>query len=239
MATTKSSLFADIDNLVSLLNEKTASAPNPADPGGYKGKSSHPTANAENHGQNVMEGARSSENTSDIKADIGGQSVDSTSDLGADTQDAQQPNIGTNQSATGEDPSTEDDYKGGKDDPGSSHPARTDNDSLDGNKYASASFQQLHELHDTLANAVLADLANFGEQLMPKAAGTPTGKTTKAAAAAPTAITPTAVNDARAGYELAARRGHHRSRVARRCPRRVTARCGRATVPTETRRRFG
>jgi hypothetical protein len=40
--------------------------------------------------------------------------------------------------ATGEDPSAEtDSAKGGKDDPGSSHPARTDNDSLDGHKYAS------------------------------------------------------------------------------------------------------
>ena len=59
-------------------------------------------------------------------------------------------NIGTQSSATGEDPSVEDDYKGGKDDPGSTHPARTDNDSL----------AELKTTTDALSNGILADMIN-------------------------------------------------------------------------------
>jgi len=144
-------------------------APTPPDPGGYQGASTHPTADADNSAQVATEGDRSSENTSDVKADQGTPSVDSTSEAtpNQDEQDSVQLNIGTQQSATGEDPSVEDDYKGTKDDPGTSHPATTE----DGEKYGSATFKEARAKFIEVANSVLADLANgFGSQLRPKTA---------------------------------------------------------------------
>ncbi len=167
-ATQKGSLFSALHALTDeIQTEKTAAArakqaesPTPDDPGGYQGATTHPTKNIDNRGQTASEGARSSENTSDVNADQGEPGVNKAPDAKPGQQDDVQLNIGTQQSATGEDPSTEDDYKAGKDDPGSSHPAKTDNDSLDGHKYANASVGQLKGLHDQLCNGILADLAN-------------------------------------------------------------------------------
>ena len=173
--TQKGTLFGALRNLADeITEEKTAAAegqvkagetPTPPDPGGYQGSSTHPTTNVDNSAQTATEGARSSENTSDVKADQKEPAVDNTSEAtpNQDEQDSVQLNIGTQQSATGEDPSVEDDYKGEKDDPGSSMPARTDNNP---EKYGSLSFKEAHDRSNTLANEILADLANgFGEQL--------------------------------------------------------------------------
>ena len=152
-------------------HQKAAGDPIPADPGGYSGSSSHPTAHVDNHGQNVQEGARSAENERDVKEDQGAPSVNNASDMKPGIQDDVQLNIGTKQTATGEDPAVEDDYKGGKDDPGSTHPARTDNNALDGEKYASATISQCRDFHGELANSILADLAmGRGSQLGKQAA---------------------------------------------------------------------
>ncbi len=139
---------------------KQAGSPVPADPGGYNGASSHPTASVDNRGQSASEGSRSSENVSDVNADQGSTGVNKAPDAQPGQEDSVQLNIGTTQSATGEDPSVEDDYKGGKDDPGSTMPARTDNDALDGHKYASASLGACLAVHTQLADGILADLAN-------------------------------------------------------------------------------
>lgn len=179
MTTQKGSLFSALTALATeIQTEKTAATkprtkqadnPVPADPGGYQGASSHPTANVDNRGQSASEGARSSENESDVKADVP-NNVNSAPDAKDGQSDDVNINIGTTQSATGEDPSTEDDYKGGKDDPGSSHPARTDNDALDGHKYASLKMGQAYDLHTNLANGILADLAmGQGSQLTKEA----------------------------------------------------------------------
>jgi hypothetical protein len=164
----KVTLFNALNTLADeIVQEKTAAAqtksaaPTPSDPGGYQGASSHPTTSIDNRGQTAQEGARSSENTSDVKSDqpVG---VDQTSEAtpGQDEQDGQQLNIGTQQSATGEDPSVEDAYKGTKDDPGTSHPAKTE----DGEKYSS--FKEANAKATSLANEILADIANgFGDQL--------------------------------------------------------------------------
>jgi hypothetical protein len=149
-------------------HEKTG-APTPPDPGGYQGASSHPTADADNSAQTATEGERSSENTADVKADQKAPAVDSTSEAtpNQDEQDSVQLNIGTQQSATGEDASVEDDYKGDKDDPGTSHPAQTE----DGEKYGSLTFKEAHAKFAATANEVLADLVNgFGDQLTAKQA---------------------------------------------------------------------
>jgi hypothetical protein len=83
-------------------------------------------------------------------------------------QDQVQLNIGTNAAATGEDAAAEKDYKGTKDDPGTSHPAKAN----DGEKYSSVTFKQAHSQCSTLGNEILADLINFGgEDLDEKKAG--------------------------------------------------------------------
>ena len=196
--------------------EKRSEGPTPSDPGGYQGPSTHPVAKVDNNAQEAKEGARSSENTADVKADNPGASVDATAEAtpGSANQDKQMPNIGTQQSATGEDPSVEDNYKGGKDDPGSSHPARTDNSSLDGHKYASVTFKEAHARSTALANSLLADLANgFGSQLQ-KVAGTTTQPVvpqpavpSQPVAAQQPQRTKEAADEIQAGYELAAALG--------------------------------
>lgn len=151
-------------------HRKAAETPTPSDPGGYQGATTHPTKDTENRGQGASEGARSSENTSDVNADQGAPGVNKATDAKPGQQDSVQLNIGTNQSATGEDPSVEDDFKGGKDDPGTDHPAATDNSSLDGHKYASSTVRQLRDIHTGLSNAILADLAvGQGQELTKEA----------------------------------------------------------------------
>ncbi len=174
--TQKGRLFSALSALADeIQEEKTAAAaghektgaPTPPDPGGYQGASTHPTADVDNSAQTATEGERSSENTADVKADQKAPAVDSTSEAtpNQDEQDSVQLNIGTQQSATGEDPSVEDDYKGDKDDPGTSHPAKTE----DGEKYGALSFKEAHTKFTAVANEVLADLANgFGTQLAPE-----------------------------------------------------------------------
>jgi hypothetical protein len=128
-----------IDAMLARIDRQKRAEAN-TEPGGYAGKSTHPSTDIDDRTEGASEGARSSENTADVKEDQGSSSVDSTSPGTPGGQDSVQMNIGTNQSATGEDPAVEtESAKPGKEDPGSSHPARTDNDSLDGHKYASPS----------------------------------------------------------------------------------------------------
>lgn len=199
----RKSLFASLTNLAEEIGSvKSAgvksAAPVPADPGGFTGETTHPSKNEDNHGQASSEGSRSAENTADVKKQQRAPSVDSTSEKSQEgRQDEVQLNIGLNASATGEDASVEDDYKPGKDDPGSTHPARTDNDSLDGHKYASMNLDDLFKQASAKGNALLADLAvGLGSQIAP--AGKPGAAPTKQASAVPAA--PVALT---AGYELA------------------------------------
>lgn len=148
--------------------EKTAAANTEA--GGHEGASSHPSTDVDDSTADASEGARSAENSADVKDEVGGKTPDDISegDAGPD-QDDRQLNIGTQQSATGEDPSVENDFKGDKDDPGTSHPADTE----DGEKFGSlerdcedADFMQAKTAALSLGNEILADFANgfgFGE----------------------------------------------------------------------------
>ena len=217
----KQSLFGALNALADeIQTEKQAAArvkqaaarvkqagPTPSDPGGYQGASSHPTTQIDNNVQNASEGARSSENESDVKDEVGKPSVNSASDAKPGESQDQQVQVGTKKSPTGEDPATEDDYKGTKDDPGTSHPATTE----DGEKYGSVSFKEAHSRATTLANDILADLANgFGSQLNK-------GQTKQAAPAQPqqpsllakasAAVKPATDQAVQAGYELAAALG--------------------------------
>jgi hypothetical protein len=193
--TQRKSLFAAMNSLADELhNEKVAAAnavkraegPTPADPGGMAGKSTHPSATADNGCQTPTEGARSSENEADVKEQQGPPSVNNTSEAKPGDDKDRSINQGTQASLVGDDPATEDNYKTDKDDPGTSHPAKTD----DGKKYGSASFKEAHAKIGQLSNELLADIFHdLGTT--PKAAGAPAKPSAPAAAM-------------QAGYELAA-----------------------------------
>lgn len=178
MARMQRSLFAQLNALAEEISqnaEKVAAAkqasPVPADPGGYKGPSSHPSVSVDNDVQKATTGARASEYEEDIKKQQGAPAVDNTPEMSQEgRQDDVQLNIGVNVAATGEDAAAEKDYKGTKDDPGTSHPAKTN----DGEKYSQVSFKEAHTKCSSLGNEILADLINFGEtRLSEKAAEMP------------------------------------------------------------------
>lgn len=196
--------------------EKTAAHAN-TEAGGHAGQSSHPSTGVDDHTADASEGARSAENSADVKGDIDGKSPDDISEGDAGpAQDKRQLNMGTQQSATGEDPSVENDFKGDKDDPGTSHPA----DTSDGEKFGSleracthASFGQAKTAALELGNDILADFANgfgFGEVQYQKKANAPLAQQPHAVrqpAAPPVvkqaAVAPAVQQAADAGYQLA------------------------------------
>jgi hypothetical protein len=172
MARMQRSLFAQLNALaeeisqssVKVAAEKSA-GPVPSDPGGYQGASSHPSTSVENSVQTATEGARSSEYEADIKKQQGEISVNSAPELPQEgRQDDVQLNIGTNAASTGDDPAAEKDFKGTKDDPGTTHPAKTN----DGEKYSAVTFKQAREQCGNLGNDILADLINFGTAKLTK-----------------------------------------------------------------------
>lgn len=122
--------------------------------GSYEGGTHHPVKSVDDQTSDAHEGARSAENTSDIKKQVPAGGVDSAPTKTPD-QKGQQFNVGISSTSTGEDPSHEDDYKGTKDDPGTSHPAKTE----DGEKYSSMSFEKLKALTEKKANAIIADIS--------------------------------------------------------------------------------
>lgn len=169
MAQMKRSLFEQLNALSEEISQgatkaaavKSAEGPTPADPGTYTGASSHPTAHVDNSVQKAETGSRASEYESDIKKQQGVLGVDSTPELSQEgRQDEVQLNLGTNAAATGEDPSAEKDFKGTKDDPGTSHPAKTN----DGEKYSSVSFKEARDRAGALGNDILASLIHASSE---------------------------------------------------------------------------
>jgi len=151
------------------------------EPGSVGGPTEHPVKDVDDSTEEAKEGFRSAENAADVKADQGQPSVESTSDNVAakaavdgksedssvnppGTASADQLQIGTKKEPTGQDPSTEtSSAKGGKEDPGSSHPARTDNGELDSLKYAEMQLDDLSKLASDLANNLLASFSKEAE----------------------------------------------------------------------------
>lgn len=170
MARMQRSLFAQLNALAeeisqgavkSAAQKKAEGGPTPADPGTYMGASSHPTAHVDNNVQKAETGARASEYEADIKKQQGALAVDNTPELPYEgRQDEVQQNIGTNVAATGEDPAAEHDYKGTKDDPGTSHPAKAN----DGEKYSSVTFKEARDRAAALGNEILAALLSAGAE---------------------------------------------------------------------------
>lgn len=127
--------------------------------GSVGGDTSHPVKSVDDQTGDASEGARSSENTADVKKQIPAGGVDSATD-NPPAQEDQQLDVGITSTATGEDPANEDNYKGTKDDPGTSHPAKTE----DGEKYSSMNFSKLKGLTEKKANALLAKISNVIKQ---------------------------------------------------------------------------
>jgi len=200
MAANPISTIADFLNAVGGGQTKQADAPL-SEAGSIGGATSHPVKSVDDRLQKAKEGERSSENSKDVKEDQGAPSVENApeakagSDLmslarafartsgtqkkaegGAVMQGGSaaddQLQIGTNKQPTGDDPKSEtNSAKSGKEDPGSSHPARTDNDQLDGHKYsldANAPLEQLAKLTkeagDNLCAAIFHVSKNGGAQ---------------------------------------------------------------------------
>jgi len=172
MARMQRSLFAQLNALaeeisqgsVKAASEKSA-GPVPSDPGGYQGASSHASASIDNNVQDAHEGARAAEYEADVKKQQGALSVNNTPDLPQEgRQDDVQLNLGTNAASTGEDPAAEKDFKGTKDDPGTSSPVKAN----DGEKYSSTTFKQARENCSNLGNDILANLINFGTSKLTK-----------------------------------------------------------------------
>ena len=171
------------DLLEEIGEEKSAAAAKQAvdDPGSQGGKSSHPSATIGDDGdlpQPAPEGTQSADNTKEVKKQIP-NSVDSEPEAtpgNAPKQDEVQLGQGVDAAKpTGEDPSTERDFKGTKDDPGSSssdmggtsHVAK----GSFGEKYSSDQLtgmdnDDLFKLAADLGNELLADVANglFGAE---------------------------------------------------------------------------
>lgn len=164
--------------------EKSASAM--SEPGSQGGETSHPVKDVDDRLQDAPEGERSSENSADVKEDQGEPSVENAPEAkakvakdgksgktkkaegvseGTAAEDHLQ--LGTNVQATGDDPENETSgTKPGKEDGqydgASSHPARTDNDELDGHKYAGDlnkdPLEKLAAEMQDLGNALCADI---------------------------------------------------------------------------------
>jgi hypothetical protein len=92
---------------------------------------SHPSAKADDQDEPAQTGSRASENESDVKAGVPGQSVDEASGSEAEGpgrgENAPSTEIGTKAAPTGEDAANEtSSARSGRPDPGTSHPANTD-----------------------------------------------------------------------------------------------------------------
>ncbi len=125
------------------------------DPGGYKGPTAHPSKDVDNNVQNAPEGSRARENEEDVKRDVPA-SVDETKPGSGGSEEDKMPNCGLHQSSTGGDPKVEDDYKGSKEDPGTTHPANAEDV---GEKYGSYDLASLLKMHKQANNELLAGIS--------------------------------------------------------------------------------
>jgi hypothetical protein len=193
--------------LAEVQGEKKAAAQKKADtlsePGSVGGETSHPVKNIDDQLQNAAEGARSSENSSDVKKQIP-LNVDSASEKGPD-QESQQFNIGVTSTETGNDEANEQNYKDKKDDPGTDHPASVD----DNEKYGSMKFEELKKLSEKKANDILATIAAAGQKVAGASPATPvkTPTTPAKTTPAPQVQKAAVAQAAAAGYQAATAAG--------------------------------
>ena len=191
--------------LAQVQQNKAAEALN--EPGSIGGETSHPIKGVDDNSEKAQEGARSSENTSDVKEDQGPMGVESAPTSAGETQES------TNASAvfgpldtksTGKDPATEtSSVKGTKEDGSiggkTDHPATTE----DGEKFGSAlealtAYSKKAEVigQRLLASVIKSASPDSAKPAAPVATPTSTAKTAAQVAADTKAA-------AEAGYDLA------------------------------------
>lgn len=206
----KANLVGTIESLLQAVGGdtvKTAATKRAAsytEAGGYTGGTTHPSKDVDDRTEAASEGARSAENTEDVKSEPNrGAVVDSVTPGPGAGQDSVQMDVGITSKATGEDSAAEtSSAKDGKDDPGSSHPARTDNEALDGHKYASELdyLAALCKQAEKQASDICAWIATVDTKA-------PELSSKKVAAASPAEVKPaptvTAKVAAETGYDLA------------------------------------
>lgn len=180
MATTVKNQIDSIDRFLKAVGYSEKNAAANTEPGAIGGDTTHPVKDVDDSTEDATTGARSAENTADVKADQGPASVENAKKAAARRRASankwaaendptgsasdDQLQIGTNKQPTGEDPSVEtSSVKAEKDDVETTHPASTDNSELDGNKYASMSTSALHKLSNDLGNRVLVSLTKNAE----------------------------------------------------------------------------
>lgn len=128
MTTTSTKRANTVDMIGDLLRDIASTQKRAAE----MGETSHPTKNLEDGTMEASEGARSAENSKDVKEDQGPAGVESQSKGFPGGQDSVTLNIGVESAATGEDPSSETERADdGMKDPGgylgeTSHPAKLD-----------------------------------------------------------------------------------------------------------------
>jgi len=166
------------------------------------GVSTHVSDDVDNMTQDADTGDRYRENTEDVSRDVPGTSVDETDAGSGGDQDSKQYNIGTNQSATGEDPSVETaSAKGDKEDSaeggrgGTSHPANAEEI---GEKYSSMKLAELLKLAETKATNILTGITK--DVVSPKTAS----KTAAAQRNSAGSAAQTPAQAAQLGYDTAA-----------------------------------
>lgn len=169
-----------IDDLLKVL-EKTSAT---------QGATSHPSKSVDDGTHDVSLGAHGNDDNATLKEQEALGVAKATPNTAGQQTDAQ-TNMGIQAKPTGEDPSVEDDYKDTKDDPGSTMPARTDNSSLNGSKYAG--------VRDSFTKAA-ADLTALLVQELNGSQGNAAAPVKEAAAAAPAT---TETKEAAAGRTLA------------------------------------
>ncbi len=157
-----------------------------SEPGSQGGATTHPSKDVDDSLQEGSEGSHSATNAADVKKDqpLG---VDKAEAGGGGTQQDKQTNIGITSKPTGEDSAAEtESAKGGKDDPGSSHPARTDNDALDGMKYSSVqTFRHWAKQASALGNSLTASISVNADEANKAAAAKVAAANKSGTAAAP------------------------------------------------------
>lgn len=180
MATASQARSMTIDDFIRQVDRvKRAEAGTEA--GSFDGATEHPSGTVDDRTRPGVEGERSTENKEDVEEAQGDISVDSTPQAKAasiirrmermgkrageavsvpGSAASDQIQIGTKKAPTGDDPASEtDSAKAGKTDPGSTHPARTDNDDLDGHKYASLGLRAGMRVMEKLASQIIRTIA--------------------------------------------------------------------------------
>src|SRR5437667_2063022 len=169
------------------------------DPGSVGGTSSHPTADADSGAGKAPLGERGKENEEDVK-EVFPAAVDATTPGEGGSQEDHTQDIGMRLSATGEDPSVEDNSDHAQPDPGTTHssPAEADKTAAD---YQKMAFDPLVKLAFDKMNGVLKEIGD-GADVEKKASPAKPAKPGAPATQAPPTSAQTR-KAAEAGYQTA------------------------------------